>query len=96
MKVEEDAPILDVKKIVLNTLPDLFLGIGLAAPAVDLRPSRDTGLHLVAREISFDNLVVEMTFGFSLHCVQAGSDEREAASDDVDQLWQFIEPPSCE
>jgi len=32
MEVEENAPILDVKMVVLDTLPDLFLGIGLAAP----------------------------------------------------------------
>ena len=62
IKVEEHAPILDVKKVVLDALPDLFLGIGLAAPAVDLRPSRDAGLHFVACEIAFDDFAVEMAF----------------------------------
>ena len=40
VEVEEHRPVLDVIEVELYATLDLLLGVGLAAPAVDLRPSR--------------------------------------------------------
>ena len=47
-EVEGDRPMLDVVKVMLYTLPYLLESVGLATPAVDLRPARDARLHPVA------------------------------------------------
>ena len=36
---------LDVVEVMLDTLPYLLHGVGLAAPAVDLGPTGDSRLH---------------------------------------------------
>ena len=57
--VEQDRPVLDVIEVVLDAALDLFLAVGFAAPAVDLRPAGDAGLHPVAGEIAVHRLVVD-------------------------------------
>ena len=58
VEVEQHRPVLDVVEIVLDAALDLVLGVGLAAPAIDLRPAGDAGLDLVAGEIAVDDLVI--------------------------------------
>src|SRR5258708_3484332 len=50
LQVERDRPVLDVIQVVLDAL----LERGVAAPAVHLRPARDSGLHLVAQHVLRD------------------------------------------
>src|SRR5688572_16337403 len=47
LEVERHRPVLDVIEIEFNALFER----GIAAPAVDLRPSRDAGLHLMPQHI---------------------------------------------
>ena len=60
----------------LDALLDLFLAVGLTAPAVDLRPAGDARLDAVAREIAGDRLVIEPVLGLGVHRVGARADER--------------------
>ena len=48
VEVEQDRPILDVVKIVLDALLDFLLAVRLAAPAADLRPTGDSRLDAMA------------------------------------------------
>src|SRR3954453_3701790 len=43
--VEQHRPVLDVIQVKLDALLDLLFIVDLAAPAVDLRPTRDAGLY---------------------------------------------------
>src|SRR3954452_16983067 len=52
--VEQHRPVLDVIKIELAALLDLFFIADPAAPAVDLRPAGNARLDAVAREIAVD------------------------------------------
>ena len=60
-----------------HALLDLLHCVGLAAPAVDLRPARDARLDPVAREIAFHNLLVSTTRRVALERVRARSDQRQ-------------------
>ena len=71
---------LDVVEVVLDALHDLVDRIGLAAPAMDLRPAGDPRLHLVAREIALDRLVVEDVVGLGLQRMRARPDDRQLAA----------------
>ena len=59
LKVEQERPMLDVIEIVLDSLGDLLHGRGFTAPAIDLRPARDSGFHAVACIVGFHSLSVE-------------------------------------
>ena len=71
---------------------ELLGGVGLAAPAVDLRPAGDAGLDPVAGEIAVDDVVIEPVGGLGLERVRARADQREVAlEDDVEELRQLVE-----
>ena len=92
VEVKHDRPVFDVEKIVLDAPLELLVRVGLAAPAVDLRPAGDAGLHAVAGEIAVDDLLVEPVGGLGLQGVRARADEREVAFErDVDELRQLVE-----
>ncbi len=76
----------------LDALLDLFLGVGLAAPAVDLRPARDARPHAMAREIAVHDLVILPIGGLGVDRMRARPDQREISlQHDVEQLRQFIQ-----
>ena len=79
VEVEQHRPVVDVVEVVLDALLDLLGGVGLAAPAVDLRPAGDAGLDLVAGEVAVDDVVVEPVGGLGLQRVRARADERQLA-----------------
>ena len=89
--IEEEGPILDVVDVAFDALADFLLRIRLAAPAVDLCPSRDAGLDLVAREVTVDGVMVELVCGLGLQRVRPGTDERQITAQNIDELRQFIE-----
>ena len=92
VEVEQERPVLDVVEIVLDAALDLFLAVGLAAPAVDLRPAGDAGLDAVAREIAVDRLVVEVLRGLGVDRVRPRADQRQVAVEHhVEELRQFVE-----
>src|SRR5262245_54856597 len=47
LEVQPRAPVPDVIQVVLDAVHHLAQGVGLAAPAIDLRPACDAGLDLV-------------------------------------------------
>src|SRR3546814_11930836 len=57
-EIESERPVLDVEEVALAAALDLLQGIGLATPAVHLRPARDAELHPVAGGIGVDGLFV--------------------------------------
>ena len=92
VEVKHDRPVFDVEEIVLDAPLELFLRVGLAAPAVDLRPAGDAGLDAVAGEIAVDDLLVEPVGGLRLQRMRTRADEREVALErDVDELRQLVE-----
>src|SRR6266536_3318560 len=54
-----DARVIRAFTPVLDAPLDLLFGVGLAAPAVDLRPAGDPGLDAMAREVAVDRLIIE-------------------------------------
>ena len=84
LDVECDRPVLDVVQVVLEALFERRV----AAPAVDLRPAGDAGLHLVAqhvlREAMLELLDEERALG-------TRTDDRHVAAQDVPELRQFVE-----
>ena len=80
----------------LDAALNLLLAVGLAAPAVDLRPAGDARLDAVAREIAVDRLVIEPVLGLGVHRVGARADERKIAGEHhVEQLRQLVEARFC-
>ena len=92
VEVEEHRPVLDVEEVVLDAPRDLLVGVGLAAPAVDLRPAGHARLDAVAGEIAVDDLVIEPVARLCLDRVRTRADQRQVALDrDVDELRQLVE-----
>ena len=79
VEVEQDRPILDVVKIVLDALLDFLLAVRLAAPAADLRPTGDSRLDAMAGEIAVNCFVVESVLGFGMQGVRARTYQRQFA-----------------
>jgi hypothetical protein len=75
VEVKQNRPVLDVIEVVLDAALNLFLAVGLAAPAVDLRPAGDARLDTVAREITVDRLVIKLVLGLGVYGVR-GADRR--------------------
>ena len=68
------------------------MGVGLAAPAVDLRPAGDAGLDAMAGEIAVHCLVINLRLGLGVDRVRARADQRQVALDGhVDELRQLVE-----
>ena len=77
-------PVLDVVEVVLDAL----LERGVAAPAVDLRPAGDAGLHLVAQHV-LRNAVLELLD--EERPLRPRADERHVAAEHVPELRQLVE-----
>ena len=76
----------------LDAALDFLLGVGFAAPAIDLRPAGDAGLDAMAREIAVDGLIVEPVLSLGMDRMRARADERQVAPEhNVDELRQFVE-----
>ena len=76
----------------LDAALDLFLAVGLAAPAMDLGPAGDARLDPMAREIAVHRLVVEMLGGLGVDGVRPRPDQRQVAGEnDVEELRQLVE-----
>ena len=65
-QIEHQRPVLDVMEIMVEALRELLLGVGLAAPAIDLRPAGDARLDAMAGEIAVDDLGIETVAGLVL------------------------------
>ena len=74
-----------------HPLFDLLDRIGLAAPAIDLCPAGNPRLDTVAGEITLDHFLIEPVLGLGLEGVGARADERQLATNNIDELRQLIE-----
>src|SRR5688572_19089978 len=83
-EVEGHRPVLNVIQVVLDTLFER----GVAAPAVDLGPAGDSGLHLVAQHVLRD-AVLELLD--EERPFRPRADDRHIAAEDVEELRQFVE-----
>src|SRR5687767_3560135 len=83
-QIQGYGPVLDVIEVVLDAL----LERGVAAPAVDLRPAGDAGLHLVAQHV-LRNAVLELLD--EERPLRARTDDRHIALQHVPELRQLIE-----
>src|SRR5215472_3930690 len=88
LQVEADRPVLNVIKVVLDSLVERRV----AAPAVYLGPARHAGLHLVAQHV-LRNAVLELLD--EMRALRPRADNRHVAAQDVPQLRQLIKirPP---
>src|SRR5882672_10260863 len=84
LQVEPHRPVLDVVQVVLDPL----FNRRVPAPAVDLRPARDAGLHLVAQHVLRD-LVLEL--GDEVRPLRTRTDNRHLAAQHVPELRQLVE-----
>src|SRR6202795_2728215 len=84
LDVERKRPVLDVVEVVL----DAFGEAGVAAPAVDLGPARDSRAHAVAQHV-LGELVLELAH--ELRQLRARADERHLSPEDIDELGQLVE-----
>src|SRR5207245_8062221 len=83
-QVEAQGPALDVVEVVLDALLDRRA----AAPAVDLRPSGDAGLHLVAQHVAGDAPPELLDERRSLG---ARPDQAHVTAQHVEELRQLVE-----
>src|SRR5690606_39442133 len=78
-------------QVMLDPLLDLLDGFRLAAPAVDLRPAGDAGLHAMTPEIVADRVLVEQAAGFRRRCMGARPDDGHVSGQHVEELRQLVE-----
>src|SRR3954470_2073046 len=75
----------------LDALLGLLLRVGLAAPAVDLRPAGQSRLDAVTGEIAVNRLVIAARFRLGVDGVRARPDQRQIALEhDVEKLRQLV------
>src|SRR6185312_17515002 len=76
----------------LHAHPHLLGRVGLAAEAVDLRPTGDAGLDAMAAEIAVDDLGILLVMGDRM---RAGPDQRHVSPEHIEELRQLVEagPP---
>src|SRR5262249_21943244 len=88
LQIEAETPALDVVEVVLDPLLDRRV----AAPAVDLRPAGDPGLHLVAEHVA-GHAATE--FLDEARALGPRADQAHLTAQHVDELRQFVEagPP---
>src|SRR5438445_13332128 len=82
-EVEPRSPVGDVVEIVL----DSFAQGGVAAPAVDLGPAGDPGLHAMAGHVIGNGLGELLNKDGSL---RPGTDQAHVAYQNIDQLRQLV------
>src|SRR5262245_47403491 len=88
-QIEPHRPVLDVVQVVLDALLDRRV----AAPAVDLRPAGDAGLHLVAQHV-LRNLVLELLD--KEWALGAWPDDRHVAAENIPELRQLVDVKAAE
>ena len=84
LRSSADRPVLDVVEVVLDAL----LERRVAAPAVDLRPAGDAGLHLVAQHVLRDPVLELLDEERPLG---PRADDRHVAPQHVPELRQLVE-----
>src|SRR5205807_10642438 len=88
VQVQTQRPVAQVIQVVVDARLHLLDGFGLAPQAVDLRPSGDAGLDLVALHVALDELAVHLV---ARDRVGARADYAHAALQYVDELRQLVE-----
>src|SRR5690606_38088774 len=81
-------PVLDVVQVEFDALFHFVDAIGLATPAIDLRPAGDAGLDLVALHVLVDEVPVLLIVSDRM---RSGPDNGHAPLQHIDELWQFIQ-----
>ena len=71
---------LDVVEVMLDTLPDLFDGVGLTTPAVDLGPAGDSWFHPMTGVLVLDGFLVEQGSGLGRERMRSRTDNRHLAA----------------
>src|SRR3954451_18837644 len=91
-EIEQHRPVLNVIEVELDAFLDLLFVVDLAAPAVDLGPAGDAGLHPVPGEIAVDGFVEQAALQLALHRMWTRPDQREIAGEHhVEELRQLVE-----
>ena len=86
--VEGDGPMADIVKVVRDPHLHLIDEVGFPSPPIDLRPTRDAGLDLVAQKVSVDQFAVLLVV---LESMGPRSDQRHASRYHVHQLRDLVE-----
>src|SRR5262245_35529647 len=84
LQVEVEAPALDVVQVVLDPLLDRRV----TAPAVELGPTGDPRLHLVAQHVAGDALAKVLD---EARALRARADQAHLAPQDIEELGQLVE-----
>ena len=75
----------------IDPLLDLFDGVGLTTPAVDLGPAGDSRFHSMTGIVVLDGILIEQRPGLGGERVRSRSDDRHLTADNVQELRQFVE-----
>src|ERR1700735_3864696 len=92
-EVEPDTPVVDVPNIELDPSLHLIEGVRLAAGAVNLCPTRYTGLYVVAERIFLDN---RCEMPFVRRRVGPRPDQRHVTQEHVEQLGELVNAVSTQ
>src|SRR5579883_1663715 len=82
---------LDVIEVMLHSLLNLLDGLGLASPAVHLRPARDPRLHAMPGVVVPDRVLVEQTARLGGERMRPWAHDGHLATQDIDELRQLVE-----
>src|SRR5262245_15972612 len=74
-EIKGDRPVVDVEKVVLNTLSDFLDRFCLTTPSVHLRPPRNTRLDPMTRRVLFDDFLEELARGLGGNGVRSRAHE---------------------
>src|SRR4051812_27423862 len=67
VEIEQQRPVLDVEEVVLHASLDFLGGIGLTAPAVNLRPAGDAGFYAMTGKITVHCIIIEPLCRLGIH-----------------------------
>src|SRR5258708_6326553 len=87
-QIQQQAPIVYIPKIVIYPTLHLFDGTGFTSMAVDLCPSRQARLDVMAERVLGDQFFV---FGVVRHGMGARTDERHFSAKHIEELRQFVD-----
>src|SRR5690348_16370354 len=89
--VHPDRPMVDVMKVVSDSLANLLDGLRVTTPAVYLRPAGDPRLHSVAGVVVGYGIAVQQSARFRRHRVRSRADDGHLSAQHIYELRQLVE-----
>src|SRR5262245_2416568 len=91
LDVEQDRPIVDVMQVTPDTLADLFDGVRLATPSIDLRPACNARFDPVPCSVLIDNILEELACSLCGNSVRSRTYQRHVAKQYIQELRNLVQ-----